>query len=305
MGRLLVVGSTNVDLFTAVPRHPSPGETILGTGGQRVPGGKGANQALAAALQGADVTFVGCVGDDADAGIALGGLAKAGVDLSMVCTAADRATGMAVITVEEGGENTVVVVPGANDSVTPEQATEAVADLGEEDCLLMQGELPRETTERAARAAIASGCRVVLNVAPWMALDIDVLMAADPLVLNEHEAAQAVAELGLADLGQQDASHPEELIRGLYAVGARSVVLTLGAAGALVDDGSLTRVPSPKVTVVDTTGAGDAFVGVLAAQLVAGLRLDQAVRYAARVAAHTVQRAGAQPSYPEVGTVLL
>ena len=297
--RLLVIGSANVDLSATVPRHPSPGETLIGRGGQRSAGGKGGNQALAAALQGGEVTFVGAVGDDPDAQLALAGLREAGVDLSAVETVPGTPTGLAIITVSEAGENTIVVVPGANATVAAPAAVVAVEALAADDILLMQGEIPRETTEAAVRAARGFGRRVVLNVAPWMPLDHDVLTAADPLVLNEHEAALAVAELGLTPDGDDPASAALALCRA----GTPSAVITLGAEGAVVATGSaeVTRVPSPRVTAVDSTGAGDAFTGALAARLLAGDHLEAAVRHAVRVGAYAVQHSGAQPSYPTAG----
>jgi len=300
--RLLVIGSTNVDLFATVPRHPSPGETLIGRGGERAAGGKGANQALAAALQGADVTFVGAVGEDPDAQTALAGLREAGVDLDSVVTVPDTPTGLAIITVSGDGENTIVVVPGANATLAPPAAVAAVEAMASDDILLMQGEVPRETTEAAVRAAREADRRVVLNVAPWMALDHDVLTAADPLVLNEHEAQLAAAELGLTP---QD-GEPASMARALCGAGTPSAVITLGAEGAVVATGphEVTRVPSPRVTAVDSTGAGDAFTGALAARLLEGDDLETAVRHAVRVAAAAVQRAGAQPSYSRAGDEL-
>lgn len=297
---LLVVGSTNVDLFAQVRAHPAPGETVLGTGGTRAAGGKGANQALAAALLGARVRFVGAVGDDADAQTALASLREAGVDLDAVAVAAGIPTGLAIITVSDDGENTIVVVPGANATVPPETAEAAVARMGEGDVLLLQGELPRETTQTAARAAASAGQRVVLNVAPWVSLAPDVLRLADPLVLNEHEARSALAELGIA-AGQDSAADA----RALHAAGVTSVVVTTGAAGAVLATASgVEAVASPRVRAVDTTGAGDAFTGALAARLLAGADLAEAVDHAVRVGAFAVQHAGAQPSYPAAGQEL-
>lgn len=320
-GRLLVVGSTNVDLFAHVERHPAPGETLLGTGGERSPGGKGANQALAAALQGAHVSFVGAVGEDPDADVALASLRAAGVDLAQVGALPQVRTGLAVITVSADGENTIVVIPGANAEVGPEQARDAVAAMAAEDLLLLQGELRRETTEAAVRAAAERGIRTIFNVAPWSSVDVDVLTLADPVVVNEHEAALAAAELGLDP--EVAAGHPGALATALLGAGMRSVVITLGGAGAVVarragatSPGSTgaaeaaddlprpTSHPSPQVAVVDTTGAGDAFTGALAARLLKGDDLPEAVSHAVRVGAYAVQHPGAQPSYPDQGAIL-
>ena len=300
-GRLLVIGSANIDLVASVQRHPSPGETLIGPGGERSAGGKGANQALAAALQGADVTFVGAVGDDPDAELALAGMREAGVDLASVEVVPDTPTGLAIITVSDAGENTIVVIPGANASITGPTAVAAVGAMARDDILLMQGEVPRETTEAAVRAARDAGRRVVLNVAPWMALDHDVLIAADPLVLNEHEAALAAAELGLTPEDEDPAS----LASALRSARTASVVITLGAEGAVLSHGEgAERVPSPRVSAVDTTGAGDAFTGALAARLLSGDDLGSAVRHAVRVGAYAVRHPGAQASYPGAETAL-
>lgn len=290
----MVVGSTNVDLFARVPHHPAPGETVLGGGGHRAPGGKGANQALAARLQGAEVSFVGAVGSDSDSEVALERLRRAGVELSGVKVASDTPTGLAIITVADGGENTIVVVPGANASMTPEDATAAVSGLAADDVMLLQGELPRETTEAAIRHADAGGIRVVLNLAPWGELDPAVLRLVDPLVVNEHEAGAVAAAVGAGTVEE-----PAELAEVLVAAGIRAVVLTLGARGAVVADHSRTQVTSaPTVPAVDTTGAGDAFTGGLVGRLAAGEGLAAAAAYAVRVGAYAVRYPGAQPSYP-------
>lgn len=292
---LVVIGSANVDLFAKVVRHPRPGETLIGSGGGRSAGGKGANQALAAALQGARVSFAGAVGDDGDAQVALGPLRQQGVDLAAVAVHGGAPTGLAIITVAEDGENTIVVLAGANAHVTAADAEATVARMRDGDVLLMQAELPRETTQAAVRAARAAGRRVVLNVAPWEALDIDVLTSADPLVLNEHEAGQALVELGLTAPDDD----PLAAASLLLSAGAGSVVVTLGAEGAVVATAhGRALVPSPRVRAVDTTGAGDAFTGALAARLLDGVDVVDAVRHAVRVGAYAVQHHGAQPSYP-------
>ena len=299
--RLLIVGSINVDLVTRVPHHPAPGETILGEGGSRSPGGKGANQALAAALQGAQVTVVGCVGQDPDADLALSHLREAAVNLDGVVPREDHLTGMAVITVSADGENTIVVIPGANSAVSPLQAERSVRETAPGDILLAQGELERETTEAAVRAASRLERRVILNVAPWGVLDDDVLTVADPLVLNRTEAHQAAQALGV----QPRDETPISLACALQAAGVPSVVLTLDADGAVAaTSGSCEHVPSPTVRAVDTTGAGDAFAGALAAQLLRGSGLTDAVCHAVRVGAFAVTREGAQASYPGSGDTL-
>ncbi|WP_448060478.1 ribokinase [Cellulomonas hominis] len=298
-GLVVVVGSVNVDLLVQVDEHPTPGETVLGRSLSVLPGGKGANQAVAAARLGARTALVGAVGTDQFAEPALAGLRAAGVDLGALAVV-DGQTGVALVTVDAAGENDIVVIPGVN------ATTDAAAVARREDLVagaavvVVQGEVPRSGTEAAAR--IARG-RLVVNLAPVIAVDRAVLVAADPLVVNEHEAALVLRALdGDPEAEVPVLAGPEDEVRvaaALLAHGIRSVVLTVGARGALVVDArGAVRVPSARVTAVDTTGAGDAFVGALAHRLAAGDDLVTAARFAARVGAFAVQAAGAQPSYP-------
>jgi ribokinase len=311
--RIVVVGSINADLSTRVARHPQPGETLHGTGGEVRPGGKGANQAAAAALQGGAVAMVGAVGDDAMASDALSVLSSSGADLSAV-RRVEGPTGLAVVTVSDDGENTIVVVPGANATVTAERVRESADLIAGAEVVVLQGEIPRDGIEEAARRTQG---RLILNPAPVLELDRDVLLRADPLVVNEHEAA-LVLDL-LEDDTDTDAGSspaPEDLAHALHAVGIESLVITLGAEGALVGasgahgdpqtdvDWSLVRVPAVTVRAVDTTGAGDAFVGSLAVRLAEGASLADAARFATRVSAASVTRDGAQSSYPREGEEL-
>lgn len=291
----MVIGSINVDLFAHVARHPVPGETVLGTGGERAPGGKGANQALAARLQGAEVRLVGAVGDDADANVALGLLRAAGVDLSGVTVTPGWPTGLAIITVAEDGENTIVVVSGANSALPTAHALAVLDELDRADVVLMQGELDARLTALTVEAAAQRGHRVVHNLAPFAELPVAVLQHADPLVVNEVEGAAVARQLGVT------AEDEHGLVAGLVSAGVRSVALTLGARGCLVADGAgVTAVPGVRVEAVDTTGAGDAFAGALAARLAEGDPLREAAARATRVGAFAVQQPGAQPSYPSL-----
>lgn len=289
-GRVVVLGSINTDIFARVERHPLPGETLIGAGGETRAGGKGANQAVAAALAGATVTMIGAVGDDAHSRTALSGLESAGVDLSGV-RVVPGPTGIALITVSSDGENSIIVIPGANGAVGDEELAR-LGDLGPSDLLVLQGEVPVEVAAQAARTA---DCRVLVNLAPVVPYPADVLRLADPLVVNEHEGAGALELL----TGASSALPPEGLVDALIAAGVPSVVMTLGSAGALVNDGTTERVPAEKVEAVDTTGAGDAFTGVLAAGLVAGRSVSASASAAARFAAEAVQHEGAQDSYPD------
>ncbi len=271
MGRVVVVGSLNVDLVTRVERLPKPGETVLGVGLERLAGGKGANQAVAATASGAAVVMVGCVGADEPGSAYIARLLARGVDVAAIRVQPDCPTGHALITVDEAGENTIIVVPGANAAVTLDDL--AVLDLvGPGDVVLLQLEVPLQVVAAAARRGSARGARVVLNLAPYAVLPPDVVALADPLVVNEHEA------LLLADS------------EGLPA----SLIVTFGAAGAAWD---LDRLSGPAVEgseVLDTTGAGDAFCGALSAALATGAGRREALQAALVAGGDSVRRAGAQ-----------
>lgn len=290
-----VVGSTNVDITATVPRLPGRGETLLGTSLVQSPGGKGANQALAASRAGATVRFVGVVGDDDAATTAVSCLAADGVDLSAVITRQGVPTGTALIWVDESAENSIVVVPGANGTMSVGDVDRVADGDRLEGVVVLQGEIPAPAVTRAAERAPG---RLVVNLAPVIDVPRGVLTAADPLVVNEHEGAEALSLLGGNPQGMDEPAVVAELI----AAGVPSVVMTLGARGALVADSSGVRTsPAARVRAVDTTGAGDAFVGAVAAQLARGEDLDGAASFAARFAAGAVMRAGAQTSYPVVG----
>lgn len=271
MGRVAVLGSLNVDIVTRVERHPQPGETLLGESGGRFAGGKGANQAAAARRAGAAVAMIGAVGADEPGAAYRRRLEALGVDTAAVAEA-DAPTGIALITVDEAGENTIVVVPGANAAVGA-QAVAAAAALAPGDVLLCSLEVPLDVVAQAARAADAAGARVVLNLAPYAALPHDVVALADPVVANESEMRL------LAD---------SDLIPS-------SLLVTFGAAGATWDGEEVGGIPLPSEKVVDTVGAGDAFCGSLAAALAAGLGRREALAAANAAGAAAVQWAGAQP----------
>lgn len=267
MSRVVVLGSLNVDLVTRVAQHPSPGETVLGEGLRRLAGGKGANQAMAAARAGASVLMVGAVGDDEGGRTYAARLAAAGVDTGALAVVDDEPTGTALIVVDSTGENSIVVVAGANATVT----ADALPDLGPGDVLLVQLEVPLDAVAGACRRARGQGARVVLNTAPYADLPDDVLALADPVVANEHEAARLASTSGTPG----------------------SLLVTLGSDGARWGDLAL---PAERVDdVVDTTGAGDAFCGALAAALADGADDDAALRAALAAGARAVRHEGAQP----------
>jgi ribokinase len=292
--RIIVVGSANQDYLVRVPRAPGPGETTLATGMTKQPGGKGANQAVAAARLGGDVHFVGAVGRDDDGARILRALQTEGASVDDVRIIDQQPTGLALITVEEGGENSIVVVSGANATVTAERAGAAVDRLaGAGAIVVVQGELSRDVLASAVRAAARRGARSIVNLAPFAEVDDDVLAAADPLVVNESEAGELLGS-PVPDAAAVTAA------LGRLLEHAASVVVTLGGEGAVwaVRDGASGHVPARKVDdVVDTTGAGDAFVGAMAASLATGSSLEEAVRLGARAGSFAIGGVGAQTSY--------
>lgn len=272
MGRVFILGSLNVDLVTSVEAHPKPGETILGDGLDRFAGGKGANQAMAAARAGGEVRFIGRVGADEGGELYRARLEEAGIDVSALRTDDSKATGHALIVVSEDGENTIVVIPGSNGAVGRSDLS-ALEDCGEGDVLLMQLEIPLPIVAAAAQQAHAQGARVVINVAPFASLPPDVIALADPIIANEHEAN------ALADSG------------GV----ASSLLVTFGAHGASWDGQRYDAHTVPSHRVRDTTGAGDAFCGAFAAALSRGDSNSAAMDAALAAGAAAVQHHGAQP----------
>ena len=271
MGRVLVLGSLNVDLVTSVERHPRPGETVLGDGLSRLAGGKGANQAVAARAAGVEVTMVGCVGADAGGAAYRKRLAGRGIDVAHVRTVSGEPTGTALIAVSDDAENAIIVVPGAN-AALDDREVEAVESLTVGDVLLLQLEVPLPVVCRAARRAAARGVRVVINIAPYAALPADVIALADPVIANEHEAV-ALAESGAVP---------------------GSLLVTYGANGTRWNGRTWSAQSVPRHQVLDTTGAGDAFCGALAAALALGHDESHAMDAALAAGASAVRRVGAQ-----------
>ncbi|MFF9396335.1 ribokinase [Streptomyces griseoluteus] len=292
---LLVVGSANADLVIGVERRPAAGETVLGGDLAVHPGGKGANQAVAAARLGARTALLARVGDDGHGRLLLDSLRSAGVDTARV-PAGGAPTGVALITVDPSGDNSIVVSPGANSRLDTGDVRQAEGLVRGSRVVSAQLEIPLETVAEVVRT-LGDGNRFVLNPSPPRPLPAEVLAACDPLIVNEHEARVL---LGDALTGED----PEHWARLLLDAGPRSVVVTLGAEGALVCDASgVRRVPPVKVDAVDTTGAGDAFTAALAWKLGSGAELAEAAAYAARVGAAAVTKRGAQESYPTAAEV--
>jgi ribokinase len=292
---IIVVGSANQDYIVRVSVPPGPGETVIASSLLKQPGGKGANQAVAAARLGADVSFVGSVGDDDDGAQLIRALRSEGVDTANVEIISRGRTGLALVSVFDSGENSITVVPGTNFSLTSDRVRRtvgrAVAETGAE-IMVAQAEVLPEIVTTALTAAEEAGVRVVFNLAPFQPVADQLLAVCDPLVVNEAEASGllgydvhgVVAERATAELRSR----------------TRSVVVTVGAAGAYwADQHSAGHVPvTGEVEVVDTTGAGDAFVGALAVELACGAALEEAVAVGVRAGTFAVTSPGAQSSYP-------
>ncbi len=293
MPEITVVGSLNMDLVIRTPHLPAPGETLLGRDYSTAPGGKGANQAVAAARLGGDVVMVGRVGND-DFGRALrANLNAAGVDATYVLS--DQApTGVALITIESAGQNTIVVAPGANGNVVREDVDRAKGAITSSQVLVAQLEIPLDTVTCALDLGRASHIITLLNPAPAQPLSDQVLSLCDIIVPNETEAS------ALTGIPVADWESAERAARELGRRGVQIVVITLGARGALAwDGGKTTRLPAFPVTAVDATAAGDAFVGAFALARARGLDLPTSLRRANAAGALTTTKLGAQPSLPK------
>jgi ribokinase len=287
---ITVFGSLNADLVCPVEHLPAPGETVTGPGYSVVPGGKGANQALAAALAGAPVRFVGAVGRDGFRAPALSGLQAGGVDLSALADS-ERQTACAFIGVDAKGENQIIVASGANLDARADQLLGLA--LGTGDLLLLQMEVTPGETWRAVEIAKAAGARVVLNLAPAGVVPPQVLRQIDVLIVNETEARQLAAQLGLTE------TMPEQIAARLAIEFVGSCIVTLGAAGvAAYGAGGTHRLPALSVEVVDTTAAGDAFVGGFAAALHAGAAMEAALAQGVVAGGLACRKLGAQSSLP-------
>ena len=293
MADVFVLGSINQDFVLKVERRPNPGETVTNAELSTHNGGKGANQAAAAAFLGASVTFLGRVGDDEFGEPLVRALGEKGIDTSLVELVSGKSTGAAFITVTPDGENAITVAPGANRSLTREDVDAASDAIGDARVLVAQMEIPVETVLRAVEVATERGTRAVVNLAPTFEAPRDLLEKLDPLVVNEHEAAFLLGS-EVEGVDGALAAAPE-----LLSLGPRSAVITAGEAGAVFASGeSAEHLPAPKVDVVDTTGAGDAFVGALAVQLARDASLEVAVGYAVRAGSAAVTKEGAQGALP-------
>ncbi|MFH1716288.1 MAG: ribokinase [Planctomycetota bacterium] len=291
--KIVVVGSSNMDLVVKSPRIPVVGETILGEGFIMIPGGKGANQAVAAAKLGADVCFVARLGDDLFGRQSLNNFVQEGVDTTYVVSTKEAPSGVALITVDQAGNNVIVVAPGANERLSPEDVSKAQSSIASSGALVAQLEVPLETVEFAGRLANESGVAFVLDPAPARKLSAEFLRTVDVLTPNETEAQILT---GVEVTGEDSA---RIAANSLLESGVKAVILTMGAKGFLLATGDGTEfVPAVRVDAVDATAAGDAFTGSLAVKLAEGKTLRDAAVFANYVAALSVTRMGAQSSMP-------
>ncbi|WP_109483519.1 ribokinase [Paraburkholderia sp. C35] len=300
-GHVTVVGSLNMDLVARAPRLPQPGETLAGHAFAQVAGGKGGNQAVAAARLGAQVTMLGCVGADPNGGQLRAGLEAEGIDCTAVEISATAPTGVALIIVDDGSQNAIVIIAGSNGQVTPDTLARHEAALAAAQVVVCQLETPPAAVHAALAAARRLGKTVILNPAPAVGpLPADWLPLIDYLIPNELEAATLT---GLPVTSPEQAAAAAETLR---RAGARNVIVTIGAQGVVAALGDIApqHFEAPRVKAVDTTAAGDTFIGGLAAQLARGEQIADAIRFAQRAASISVTREGAQPSIPtraEVG----
>jgi ribokinase len=291
--RIVVVGSVNADMVVKSARIPAPGETVTGGRFVMAPGGKGANQAVAAARLGGEVTLVAKVGQDLFGDQAIDNYRREGILTDRILRDSENATGVALILVDQQGENLISVASGANHTLSPNEVSEAADRIRAADVLMLQLEIPMETVCHAARLAREAGVTVILDPAPAAPLPDGLLQNVTYLTPNESEAER------LTGIRVTDEASAEEAGRQLVAAGAEHVIVTLGAKGALlVTSNQSLLVPSRPVEAVDTTAAGDAFNGGLAWALGQGQKLEEAIRLACLTGGLSATRLGAQPSLP-------
>jgi len=294
MSHIVFVGSLNMDLVVRVPHMPEPGETVLGVDFQQIPGGKGANQAVGAARMGAKVTMIGRVGSDDFGRELTENLSREGIDISNVTVDENEPSGIAMITVDKEGQNSIVVASGANMALTPEEIRSAWQNIKNIDLVVMPLEIPLDCIEETVRLAVHDKVKVVLNPAPAQMLSNELLKNVDVLVPNENETTL------LTGLSIESIAEAETAAKKLLDRGSKAVVLTLGSRGALLVRNEMLpeKVAPFEVEVVDTTAAGDAFVAALSVGISDQLPLEEAVYQANAAGALAVTRMGAQPSMP-------
>jgi len=286
------LGSINMDFVVRAPRFAEPGETLMGDGFEQLPGGKGANQAVAASRLGAQVSLIGCVGEDSFGSEMRGVLAAEGVDITRVRQVEKKPTGVGIITVVPDGAHEMILVPGANGSMTASDVEEAAGVIAEAEVLLLQADLPLEANLRAIQIAKKSNTAIVFNASPAAGMNLDLLHDVDILVLSRSEACALLGD-ECADVAASG------LVRRLASYGPDRVVLTLGAEGAMHFNGEEIKTIEPHgVECIDATAAGDAFVAALATLRAEGARIKDAVRFACAAGSLTTTVGGAIPALP-------
>lgn len=305
--RIVVVGSLNADLTIYCERLPLPGETVHGNGFAVNPGGKSANQAVAASKLGGTVTLIGAVGNDSNGDMLLTSTEGAGVDVSRVRRSADDATGVAVIAVDANGENNIIISAGANGTLAPADVPADAFDDAAVLCLCLEVSL--ETVEAAAKTAHDAGATVLLNLSPFAEIPQSLAALSDVLLVNAHEASMFLGDAEMPHPGAHASAW--EPVRSQFAErGLERVLVTLGSHGSVVLDSlaasgeQISRIAPTKVSAVDTTGAGDAFTGAVAARLAAGVTLAEAAAFASVAAALATTKKGTQAAYPGAEEVL-
>lgn len=297
MNRILVIGSLNMDLVITAPRKPEMGETITGSGFMTTPGGKGANQAVAAARLGGNVSMIGCVGKDAHGSMLTDNLKKNCVDVSRIVQVENAPTGVAVITIVEG-DNYIILDSGANALITPQHIIEAEDIIKSSDIVVLQLEIPMETVLTAVKIAKKCGTKVLLNPAPARVLSDELLSMVDIITPNQKECSH------ITGINTDTSEGVSRGIEFLISKGVKQVVVTMGGDGVMYNSGSrIIQKGVHKVKVVDTTAAGDSFSGALAVALSNGKSIDSAIDFANIVGTITVTRKGAQSSLPTIDEV--
>ncbi|MFV2046311.1 ribokinase [Metabacillus sp. YM-086] len=286
--KVLVIGSMNMDLVTQTNKVPKVGDTVLGTSFFTIPGGKGANQAVAASKLGANVTMLGCVGDDAFGQELKQNLSDQGVTIDYIKTIPNTSSGIASITLSQG-DNSIIVVPGANQELTPDMVRENEKIIADSDIILLQLEIPLESVKTSMELAIKHNVPVVLNPAPIQSLPKDLLLQATYITPNEHEQKTLI-------LNDELTSEEKELIK-------QKCIVTQGSQGVLLYQNTEELIPGYKVKAVDSTGAGDTFNGALAVSLSKGIALKEACQFANAAAALSVTKLGAQSGMPSLEEV--
>jgi ribokinase len=298
---IVVVGSLNMDLVVRLPKIPKPGETLLGGVFNTYPGGKGANQAVAASRLGGQVTMIGCVGDDSFGRELIENLSNEGVDTNHILVQPNVSSGVALIQVDDLAQNSIAVASGANYYLTSKCVEKAMLAIDKIDIVVMPLETPLESIYAAARVAKERGAKVILNPAPAQLLKNDLLQMVDYLIPNEYEIAT------MTEISCQNSTDLHKAANTLISKGAKNLIVTLGNKGSLIfseKSNEKTTIPAWKVQAVDTTAAGDCFIGALAIGLSEGKSLKDAAAFASAAAAISVTRVGAQPSLPKKDEVI-